>query len=148
MLKLPSFSYITRHTKFEVLANLLSVIAYRGERVFDTRISDRVTTTPHGLKLNQSDDHPSISELTSREMQVMKLLAVGHSVRDCAEKMQLAVSTIDNHKSRMMKKLKIHKATEVTHLAIREGLIHVEEPHSYRAAAANANGTAAKNGHA
>jgi DNA-binding NarL/FixJ family response regulator len=39
--------------------------------------------------------------------------------------MHLAESTIDNHKSRLMKKLQIHKAAELTHVAIRDGLISV-----------------------
>ena len=55
----------------------------------------------------------------------MLLIAMGYSVRECAKQMHLAASTIDNHKSRLMKKLRIHKSTELTHIAIRDGLITI-----------------------
>jgi len=52
-------------------------------------------------------------------------LAVGRSVRICAEHLKLSANTVDNHKSRLMKKLRLHKAAELTHFAIRHGLIPV-----------------------
>jgi DNA-binding NarL/FixJ family response regulator len=100
--------------------------AARGkERVFDPAIDHRVLRTPNGLRLELHHDQPSVAALTAREREIMRLLAQGKSVRDCAQQLHLAVSTIDNHKARMMKKLQIHKAVEVTHLAIRDGLIRV-----------------------
>jgi two-component system invasion response regulator UvrY len=76
-------------------------------------------------RLDRPHAHPSLALLTARELQVMTLLARGYSVRRCAQQLGLAESTIDNHKSRLMKKLDIHKVVELTHLAIREGLIVV-----------------------
>src|SRR4029077_6915186 len=51
------------------------------------------------------------------------MLARGDTVRQCAGALGLAPSTIDNHKSRLMKKLGIHKASELTCRAVRDGLI-------------------------
>jgi len=53
----------------------------------------------------------------------MALLAKGLSVRQCAAQLDLAPSTIDNHKSRMMRKLGVHKVAEVVRLAISEGML-------------------------
>jgi DNA-binding NarL/FixJ family response regulator len=92
-------------------------------RVFDPAIDHRVLRTPRGLLLEHHEEQPSVAALTNREREVMELLAQGNSVRDCARVMHLARSTIDNHKSRLMNKLRIHKAAELTQLAIREGLI-------------------------
>jgi DNA-binding NarL/FixJ family response regulator len=61
--------------------------------------------------------------LTERQIQVMRLIASGMSVKDTADSLGLAPSTVDNHKSRLMKRLDIHKSSELTRLAIREGLI-------------------------
>jgi DNA-binding NarL/FixJ family response regulator len=66
-----------------------------------------------------------VAALTSRELDVLRLLARGSSVRDCARQLQLSASTVDNHKTRLMKKLQIHKSSELTQLAIRDGLITV-----------------------
>lgn len=68
-------------------------------------------------------DHPIAAELTDRELEVMLLLAEGHSVKECAELMKLAESTIENHKFRLMRKLGVHRFTDVLRLAIRAGLI-------------------------
>ena len=68
-------------------------------------------------------EHAIATELSDREMEVMLLLAEGQSVKECARFMQLAESTIENHKFRMMRKLGVHRFTDVLRLAIRAGLI-------------------------
>jgi len=41
------------------------------------------------------------------------------------EVLALAPSTVDNHKSRLMKKLGVHKSLDLNRLAIREGLVSI-----------------------
>jgi DNA-binding NarL/FixJ family response regulator len=53
----------------------------------------------------------------------MTHLANGLSVKQCAQRMRLTESTVDNYKWRLMKRLEIHKAAELTRLAVREGLV-------------------------
>lgn len=125
VLSMPSMSYITRHAGMDSLYAAVVKVATCSVRVFDQAIDHRVMRTSHGLRLEQHQDQPSVAALTTRETEVMRLLAQGNSVRDCAQQMRLAVSTIDNHKARLMKKLRIHKAAELTHIAIRDGLITV-----------------------
>ncbi len=125
ILKMPAVSYMTRCAGFSALVTATIQVATRGERVFDPGVMNRMHRTPRGWRLDQAHDQPSVASLTSRELDVMKLLACGRSVRDCAEQLKLAESTIDNHKSRLMKKLQVHKAAELTRLAIRDGLIAV-----------------------
>jgi len=125
LLTMPAVSYMTRQAGLDALHAATLKVATRSERVFDPAIDHRVLRTPRGLRLEQTLDQPSVAALTARELEVMQLLAQGSSVRDCAEQMHLAESTIDNHKSRLMKKLRIHKAAELTHVAIREGVINV-----------------------
>ena len=125
LLAMPSVSYMTRHAGLDSLCAAATKVATSSERVFDPAIDYRIRRTPRGLRLDQRHDQPSVAALTAREREVMQLLARGNSVRDCAQQMSLAESTIDNHKSRLMKKLQIHKAAELTHVAIRDGLITV-----------------------
>ena len=125
LLPMPSVSYMTRQAGADSLHAAIMEAARGKERVFDPAIDHRVLRTPGGLRLELHHDQPSVAALTAREREIMRLLALGKSVRDCAQQLHLAVSTIDNHKARMMKKLQIHKAVEVTHIAIRDGLIRV-----------------------
>jgi DNA-binding NarL/FixJ family response regulator len=50
-------------------------------------------------------------------------LAQGSSVKQCAKTLGIGTSTVGNHKSRLMKKLNVHKTVELVHLAMREGLV-------------------------
>lgn len=68
-------------------------------------------------------DCPVFSKLTNRELEVLTILAEGDTVAECAKKLRLAESTVDNHKSRLMKKLSINKSTGLVRIAIRNGLI-------------------------
>jgi DNA-binding NarL/FixJ family response regulator len=68
-------------------------------------------------------DETGFLTLTTKELHVLQWLADGHSVRTIAEKMDLAESTIDNHKSRMMKRLNIRKTSTLVRLAVQTGLV-------------------------
>ena len=125
ILSMPSVSYLTRQAGLSAIVSAIVQGATRGERTFDPAFSNRIRRTSRGWRLDLSHDRPSVAALTNRELDVMRLLARGRSVRDCAKQLKLAESTIDNHKARLMKKLKIHKAAELTQLAIRDGLIAV-----------------------
>jgi DNA-binding NarL/FixJ family response regulator len=116
-------SYLTRQAGSHALIDAVMTVSSSGERVFDPSIAPRIMRSPRGWQLQLSPDQPSVAALTTRELEVLKLLAGGRSVRDCAQQLNLSESTIDNHKTRLMKKLQIHKLTELTHMAIRDGLI-------------------------
>jgi DNA-binding NarL/FixJ family response regulator len=124
---LPFFqvSYLTRHLSSQFLGQAITRIVWQGERVFDPAIAQRVVRTSRGWQLKQIDGQPSVAALTSRELEILRLLARGQTVRDCARHLKLSESTIDNHKTRLMRKLHLHKAIELTHVAIREGIIGV-----------------------
>lgn len=61
--------------------------------------------------------------LTRREREVWQLISTGQSVRSIAATLNLAESTIDSHKSRLMRKLKVHKSVDLVRLAARLGMI-------------------------
>ncbi len=90
----------------------------QGENVTPSTANGLIQSGPRTLV-----DHPIAAELTDRELEVMLLLAEGHSVKECAELMRLAESTIENHKFRSMRKLGVHRFTDVLRMAIRAGLI-------------------------
>jgi DNA-binding NarL/FixJ family response regulator len=125
LLAIPAVSYMTRQAGFDALYAAALDTTTDKMRVFDPSIDHRVLRTPRGLRFELHQGRPSVAALTTREREVMLRLAQGNSVRDCAQQMQLAVSTIDNHKSRLMKKLQVHKAVELTRVAIRDGLIRI-----------------------
>jgi DNA-binding NarL/FixJ family response regulator len=121
----PSASYLSRAAGQQALAAAIGEIFKHGRRVFDPALAPRIRLTERGYSFEQSPLNRSIAALSMRERQVMRLLAEGRSVQQCADALGLSHSTIDNHKSRLMKKLGIHKASELTYRAIRDGLLAI-----------------------
>jgi two-component system response regulator NreC len=125
ILQEPAASYVSRTAPPLALAAAISEILLNDTRVFDPALAHRVRRTSKGYRLADSSKDSLLVLLSPRERQVMRLLAEGRTVAQCAEALGLSHSTVDNHKSRLMKKLGIHKASELTVRAIQEGLIHL-----------------------
>jgi DNA-binding NarL/FixJ family response regulator len=62
-------------------------------------------------------------QLTTRQLEVLKYLAEGHSVKEVAKRMHLSEKSVDSHKYRIMHRLGIHDRVELALYALREGLI-------------------------
>ncbi|TWT90103.1 Oxygen regulatory protein NreC [Pseudobythopirellula maris] len=81
------------------------------------------TTSADGSEAADSLD--PLNGLTRREREVLALVGQGMSVRECAEALSIAESTIDNHKYRLMKKLGVKKSLELIRIALRNGVIEL-----------------------
>ena len=64
----------------------------------------------------------SLDQLTTREREVMKLIAEGYRNKDVAEYLSISLKTVEKHRSNMMKKLDLHNASSITSYAIKNGL--------------------------
>ncbi len=70
-----------------------------------------------------STDSPVLYRLTRRELEILVQLARGLSIKQCAQLLGISPNTVDNHKSRLMGKLGVHKSADLVRLAVREGLL-------------------------
>jgi two-component system, NarL family, response regulator NreC len=61
--------------------------------------------------------------LTSREREVVQLVAEGHTTKEIAGVLNLSVKTAESYRSRIMEKLEIHETAGLVRYAIRRGLI-------------------------
>src|SRR4030081_2246614 len=61
--------------------------------------------------------------LTTREREVLQMIAVGKTNKDIATELNLSVYTVDAHRGRIMEKLNLHSAGELVRFAVRNGLI-------------------------
>ncbi len=68
-----------------------------------------------------------ILKLSEREREVMLHLACGHSTLATARALKLARSTVENHKSRIMKRLDVHSAGDLVRIAIATGFIEFDD---------------------
>lgn len=93
-----------------------------GEQCFSPEVLQRLHFD--STHRNYVMKNPSVlSALTGRQLEVMRLLAQGASVKEVAKQLSLSEKSVDSHKYRLMYKLGIHDRVELTRLAIREGLM-------------------------
>jgi DNA-binding NarL/FixJ family response regulator len=61
--------------------------------------------------------------LTTRELQVMQLLAEGKANKAVASAMQISVKTVEAHRSNINRKLSIKTTSELVRYAVRNGIV-------------------------
>jgi DNA-binding NarL/FixJ family response regulator len=88
------------------------------ERVGQGTVRRRATTEPRAY------DSPG-DVLTDRELEVLQMIAGGHSNREIAEILKLSVKTVETHRMHLMEKLDIHDVAGLVRYALRKGLIQV-----------------------
>ena len=61
--------------------------------------------------------------LTPRELEVVKLIAEGHTSEEIAETLIISKKTVENHRANILEKLQLRNRVELTRYAIRRGLV-------------------------
>jgi len=64
-----------------------------------------------------------IAELTSREMEVLQLIAEGKANKETASELGIGIKTVEKHREHLMEKLDIHDTAGLTRYAISSGVI-------------------------
>ena len=75
--------------------------------------------------IDRSKDNEKLEKLTKRELQVLKLLAVGKLNRQVAEELDISERTVKNHVSSIFKKIEVKDRTQAAVFTIRNNLINI-----------------------
>jgi DNA-binding NarL/FixJ family response regulator len=95
---------------------------------FTTRVSQMVLD---GFLNRRSNGHEEREEnsagdvLTSREREVIQLLAEGKTSKEVAVALNLSVKTAETHRTNLMRKLGLHSVADLTRYAVRNGIVQV-----------------------
>jgi len=105
--------------KDSVAADLVSAVraVARGEGYLSPSVSNAVLDDYRRHVTNPVD------LLTSREREVLQMLAEGKTNKEIASVLNLSVYTVDAHRGRIMEKLNFHSINELVRFALRNGLI-------------------------
>jgi DNA-binding NarL/FixJ family response regulator len=68
-------------------------------------------------KKSGSSDWPSSFALTSRELEVARLLSLGKSSKEIASELKVSARTVETHRANIMRKFNVHTVTELLHRA-------------------------------
>lgn len=103
-----------------------AVEALQKDRTFFTsRVGELVLAGYLGGS-SRSDGKPHIPSLTSREREVVQLLAEGKSTKEVACVLNLSTKTAETHRSNIMRKLGIHSVSELVLYAVRNNIVQVQ----------------------
>jgi DNA-binding NarL/FixJ family response regulator len=119
MLSAGAAGYLLKDCAAEELAVAIQAVA-EGKRYLSPSIAGAVVDEL--VKHKQAEQPSSLSELTERQVEILKLLAEGLSAQEIADSLNLSIKTVHTHRDRLMDKLKTRSIAELTKLAVREGL--------------------------
>lgn len=88
----------------------------------DLVLKDYASRLPASIKSALAIRRP-LQKLTTRQLEVLRLVAEGHRTRDIANRLGLSVKTVESHRGEIMKRLGMHDVVNLVHYSIRVGLI-------------------------
>jgi DNA-binding NarL/FixJ family response regulator len=115
--------YILKDSAFDELCRAIHTVA--GKQVY---LSPAVAggVVEASLGLTPANGASGAAALTSRQREVLQLLAEGMNTKRIAARLHLSVKTVETHRAQIMKKLDCQSVAELTKYAIREGLTTVD----------------------
>lgn len=84
---------------------------------------ERCISAAIGARLAERMTH---TELTTREIEVLKLVAKGKSNKEIGRELGIAEVTVKLHVGHILAKLKAHDRTQATTIALRRGILHLD----------------------
>jgi len=104
----------------DLIAAVRAVVS--GKSFFSPAIS-RLLVEDYVRQLQDRDIEDSYELLTTRERELLQLVAEGKSNKDIANLLNLSVYTVETHRSNIMEKLNLHGVPELILYAVRKGVI-------------------------
>ncbi|MFH0256855.1 UvrY/SirA/GacA family response regulator transcription factor [Vibrio rumoiensis] len=112
--------YLTKGAAPDEMVNAIRMVN-SGQRYISPEIAQQMALS----QFSAPSDNP-FKELSERELQIMMMITKGQKVTDISEQLNLSPKTVNSYRYRLFSKLNINGDVELTHLAIRYGMINTE----------------------
>lgn len=123
-LKAGAISYILKDMKMNKLAEAITK-AHNGEVILHPKVASRVL---QNIRKDNQQDHLIYTDLTEREMDVLKLIAKGYSNRQIAAELVISENTVKGHVSNILSKLHLADRTQAAVFAWQQGIVKRQPP--------------------
>src|SRR5712664_703188 len=114
--------FLLKQTSSHVLANAIREVQ-KGNTFFSPAISKRLANVSRKSATSGGRAKKSANRLSSREIEVLQLIAEGKPNKQVAAELGVTFKTVDKHRQHLMAKLNIHDVAGLTRYAISEGII-------------------------
>jgi DNA-binding NarL/FixJ family response regulator len=125
ILRVGASGYVVKQAAPNELISAIQAV-YRGESFLSPSISKKVIEE-YIRQAEAMAERDSYDQLTTREREVLQLIAEGRSTREIAELLHISTKTVETHRAHLMDKLDTHSTAELTQYAIRKGVIRADQ---------------------
>ena len=113
-----AMGYITKRSAPDQLVTAIEKVR-TGKRFLTPAAAESLA-----LRLARGEDSPSpMDMLSTRELQVLRRLAMGQTNREIAESFHISIKTVDTYRLRLLKKLNLRNNAELSRFAMQNKLI-------------------------
>ncbi len=117
--------YLVKQTAATDLLNAIREVK-RGNAFFSPAISKRLVENYRQTLIKGPSVKKCAELLTSRETELLQLIAEGKANKQIAAELNLSIKTVEKHRQNLMNKLNIHDIAGLTRYAISKGVIEAE----------------------
>ena len=110
--------YVLKRADRDELEKAIHVLG-QGQRYFSPNIIDQLTY----LETDMGTEHPLLSMLTEREVDVLRLIADEHPTHQIAERLFISIPTVETHRRHLMQKLGVKSMVGMVKFAMKHGLV-------------------------
>jgi DNA-binding NarL/FixJ family response regulator len=122
MTKLGAAGFLLKQTSSHVLATAIREVQ-KGKTFFSPSIAKRLQARDLTSTDREGNSKKKNNRLSSREVEVLQLIAEGKPNKQVAAELGVTFKTVDKHRQHLMSKLDIHDVAGLTRYAIAEGII-------------------------
>lgn len=117
VLKLGAAGYIPKSLTADVVLKAIHKV-HGGGRYLSENLAELLAN-----EVTSAQPRPAHERLTSRELEVMRLLALGHPVKQVAAMLDISISSINTYRGRIFAKLQLRSNADLIRYAIHQGLV-------------------------
>ncbi len=125
MLQAGASGYVVKGADPEELLSAIRAVSQGKAYLFPSLARKLLDDYLERLEVGEEGD--TYARLTNREREVLKLIGEGHTGREIAEMLFLSKNTVERHRTNIMDKLGMHNKSQLIRLAIRKGLVKLED---------------------
>lgn len=118
MMRIGCKGYLSKNADSEEIIFAIRTVA-AGKRYISAELAELMTN-----ELSHPSEKQLHEMLSPREYQVLMKLAVGHTPTAIAEELSISIKTVSTYRTRILEKMAMKSNADLTHYAIRNGLIN------------------------
>lgn len=121
VLKAGGAGYVLKSTVDTELLDAIRTVASGGAFLYPS--ATRMLLEDYLSQLHNRPDQDAYESLSEREREVLKLIALGHTAKEVADKLVISPKTVETYRTRIMEKLNLQSRVDLVQYALARGLL-------------------------